>query len=135
MSLYVKLEDILSKVESLKEKLDPMGVGKELFKNTSFSWEDLQKGINILQSIANVIPDFKKGQYSKMDKRYVNKFFPKFIDGKVSVRWKVFYKDPSLKAFWEEKLAVQIQPDKELWDIPEAEEEIINFNKQESKYW
>jgi hypothetical protein len=83
----------------------------------------------------HILPNFKKGEYSKMDKRYVNKFFPKYIDSKVSIRWKVFYKDPSLKAFWEEKLAVEIAADKELWDIPEANEEVLNYNKQETKYW
>lgn len=91
----------------------------------------------------HILPNFKRGEYSKMDKRFVNKFFPKFIDGKVSIRWKVFYKDPSLRAFWEEKLSnkvgseeslVSLDDNVELWDIPEAKEEIINF-KQQTNYW
>jgi hypothetical protein len=88
----------------------------------------------------HVVANIKKGEYSKVDKRYVNKFFPKFIDGKVSIRWKVFYKDPSLKAFWEEKLSnerspVRIDNSAELWDKPDACDEIINFNKEQTNYW
>lgn len=83
----------------------------------------------------HIVSNVKKGEYSKVDKRYVNKYFPKFIDGKVSIRWKVFYKDPSLKKFWEDKLAVVIESDKELWDIPEAKEEILNYKQEQSNYW
>ena len=82
-----------------------------------------------------ILNHFKKGEYSKIDKRYVNKFFPKFVDGKVSLRWKVFYKDPSLKAFWEDKLDVNLDSDKELWDKPSPSDEILNYNLEQSNYW
>ena len=64
--LFVKLSDILAKANELKNIYDPLNEGPARLKQANFSWNDFQKGINILQSIANVVlPD------NKIERKYL----------------------------------------------------------------
>jgi len=90
----------------------------------------------IIPEYLSIVEKFKKGAYSKIDREYVKKWFPKYqADSTVSLRWKIFNKDPSLKDSLEKKLAIVLSDDAELYDIPDPNVEILNYNENKNKYW
>jgi len=82
-------------------------------------------------------------KYSKIDRNYVNNFFPPMIVyskdmygnplTKKSVNYKILTKDEELRKDWEEKLNVNISEDLELWDKLYPEEEILRYEKLDAK--
>jgi hypothetical protein len=81
--------------------------------------------------------ELSSSQYSKIDRKYVNMFFPpeivyaKDMYGnpltKKSHNYRILIKDPSLRDEWEEKLDVHISEDLELWDKLYPQEEILHY--------
>lgn len=69
---------------------------------------------------------FKKGEYSKFDKDYVNKFFPKTSSKskRSSVFSGIFNKEKWLKEYWEQRLDVDNLPN-EYWSIPNTQKEVF----------
>jgi hypothetical protein len=97
---------------------------------------DVAEGIimvlEIPEKYKSIIKLFKLGQYSKIDKNYVKDCIPQYINGKLSKRWKIFYKDKSLVLDLAKEFGMS-ETDAELYiqeveEIPYAEEEIFRFN-------
>ncbi len=100
---------------------------------------DIQQGVVFVLEINNKYKDilntFVEGSYSKFNKTYIKECIPQYINGKLSKRWKIFYKD---KALLEELAAdlgyknLDIAKDyiDELEDKPYAEDEILRYNPE-----
>lgn len=79
----------------------------------------------------NIIMPFLKGAYSKVDRRYVDENFPKITFSgsamNVNPKWKVFYKDPSLAKYWEDKIGIKFTNKMEVYSKPLKNEEIYGY--------
>lgn len=76
----------------------------------------------------DVIEPFLKGEYSKIDKEYVNAHFKSStINGSYSTNWLILNKDKSLRKFWEDQIGLPLPPDAEVWSRPRKEDEIYNY--------
>lgn len=80
----------------------------------------------------HIIDLFKQGKYSKFDKEYIERHFPKKIevidrDGqvrrKVSQVRKVFDKHKDLRDHWYQRAGIELSEEDEHWSIPLMEEE------------
>lgn len=79
---------------------------------------------------------FKKGEYSKFSKKYINEHFPmtkkEYRDGKSrnvsTVFAGIFNKESWLKKYWEDKLGTDILPD-EYWSIPDDKKEVLRYKQ------
>lgn len=81
----------------------------------------------------HILKPFKRGKYSEIDKNYVKECIPQFINGAVSKRWKVFYKDKSLVEELAEELGyksmeIALKWIDEVEDKPYFEDEIFRAN-------
>jgi len=91
---------------------------------------------SIIPEYVDIIPLFIKGKYSKFPKNYITSWFSEYQpDGTMSLRWKIFHKHPSLKEKLETDLAVKIDNDTELYDVPNLSEEILNYKLEHSNYY
>lgn len=100
---------------------------------------DIQEGVVFVLEIPdkykNIFNTFVDGTYSKFDKNYIKECIPQYINGKLSKRWKIFYKD---KALFEElaqdlgynNLDIAKEYINELEDKPYAEDEILRYNSE-----
>ena len=74
----------------------------------------------LLEEWKHIKDEFLTSKYSKIDRRYVNIFFPQYYASPegyvVSKNWQILTKAPELRAFWEEVLDTSIPEDFELWD-------------------
>jgi len=90
-----------------------------------FSFED-----NFKQS---VVSPFLAGKYSKIDRDYVNMFFPREIISGItrrpSMNWMILNKSPKIREQWEDILDVSLPEDAEVWSRPLETEEIHEFKK------
>ncbi len=90
-------------------------------------------------AINNIMIPFIHGKYSKICKSYVDANFPKKKLDNVTKKlvtsnnWKVFYKDPSLRKYWEDRIGVEFTEDMEVWSRPEKEDEIYGYPKSDSE--
>lgn len=93
---------------------------------------DIGEGVVIVLKIPekyeSIIDQFKKGKYSKFDKAYVKECIPQFVGGRLSKRWKIFYKDRGVREEIENEYKIEIG-DGEVEDIPYAQDEILRYNK------
>lgn len=99
---------------------------------------DVEEGIimvlEIPEKYKSIIKPFKQGQYSKIDKNYVKECIPQYVNGKLSKRWKIFYKDKSLISDIAKEFGMN-EHDSELFiqeveELPYVEEEIYRFNPE-----
>lgn len=100
---------------------------------------DIQQGVVFVLEVPdkykNIFNTFIDGSYSKFDKTYIKECIPQYINGKLSKRWKIFYKD---KALFEElaqdlgynNLDIAKEYINELEDKPYAEDEILRYNPE-----
>lgn len=78
----------------------------------------------------------KKGKYSLTSEKF-QKIFPKTIqlvkNGMIkeenSLQYRIFIKSDDLREYWENKLAVDLKEDMEVWDGWTEENEIMNLDK------
>jgi len=106
---------------------------------TNFKDEyDVEDGIMMVLEIPDkykhIINTFVEGQYSKMDKSYVKECIPQFVSGKLSKRWKIFYRDKSVISDLAKELGYSDE-EAEKWiveveDKPYAEDEIYRYNPE-----
>lgn len=76
---------------------------------------------------AEVIEPFLRGEYSKINKEYVHKYFSKHdVVGNEMTNWKIFYKSPNMRIYWENILNVELDLDAEVWSRPLKREEIYS---------
>lgn len=83
----------------------------------------------------HIVKPFKEGKYSQIDKTYVKQCVPQFINGKLSKRWKIFYKDKSIMEELAKELGYKTLEDAERWiveveDKPYAQDEIFRYNPE-----
>lgn len=83
-----------------------------------------------------IVDPFMDGKYSLIDREYVNKYFNKFINGNVSLNWRILNKDenwemPSstkaLRTYWFERIGIELPINAEVWSRPEMKYEIYSF--------
>jgi hypothetical protein len=100
---------------------------------------DTNEGIVFVFEIPNryksIIPNFIAGKYSQFDRNYIKECIPQVINGQISKRWKIFYKEQDL--FQElatflgyKDLNIAKKYIDELEDLPYAEEEIFRYNPE-----
>lgn len=78
----------------------------------------------------------REGKYSKTSKVYQQEF-PKIIKilkngaykDDISLQFRIFTKDESLRQYWEDKLDINFTDDMEVWDGFEIENEILDLDK------
>lgn len=76
----------------------------------------------------NVVTPFLKGEYSKIDREYVNANFKQTAsNGSYSTNWLILTKDKSLRKFWEDQIGVPLPHDAEVWSRPLKEDEVYNY--------
>lgn len=103
----------------------------------SLATDSFTNGTNGLYTLVFEIPEkykidvewFKKGAYSKINKEYVEKYFPKVIvdSNGDQVRFKnrmIFDKDEDLRLAWDIEYGVQIPEGAEVWPKP-GERELL----------
>lgn len=99
---------------------------------------DVDKGVifvcEIPKQYQNILPTFKQGKYSEIDKKYVKECIPQLIGGKLSKRWKIFYRDKSiLEELGKELGLTEKEADEyilEVEDRPYAQDEIFRYNPE-----
>lgn len=80
-----------------------------------------------------IITPFIKGEYSKIDREYVRKNFPRkyqqTLTGlvKQSVNYMILTKDDSLRKYWEEDKGLNLPESAEVWSAPLRKNEIRNY--------
>lgn len=98
---------------------------------------DIEEGvvfvIQIPKEYNDIIDTFISGEYSKFNQKYIKNCIPQMINGKISKRWKIFYKEQSLfnelatfLGYKDMELAKQYI--NELEDKPYAEDEILRYD-------
>lgn len=98
---------------------------------------DIKEGvvfvIQIPKEYNDIIDTFISGEYSKFNQKYIKNCIPQMINGKISKRWKIFYKEQSLfnelatfLGYKDMELAKQYI--NELEDKPYAEDEILRYD-------
>ncbi len=76
-----------------------------------------------------ILQPFSKGEYSKIDRDYVEKYYNYTLPDKTRpINYLILTKDYSLKIYWEERIGLSIG-DQEVWDRPKPEDEIYSFIK------
>ena len=100
---------------------------------------DIENGVVFVCQIPtiyqNIVKPFKQGKYSAIDKNYVKHCVPQFINGKLSKRWKIFYKDKSIIEELAKELGYKTEEEANKWiveveDKPYAEDEIFRYNPE-----
>lgn len=98
---------------------------------------DIEEGvvfvIQIPKEYNDIIDTFISGEYSKFNQKYIKNCIPQMINGKISKRWKIFYKEQSLfnelaTHLGYKDLALAKQYINELEDKPYAEDEILRYD-------
>lgn len=104
----------------------------ELFEDEYDCLGDLGKVMfvfKIPEKFSEILSSFKKGDYSKFPKEYIESYFSKVTDkGDLSMRWKVLTRNSSLREDIENKIKAKLDKDAELWSSPYMHEEIYNYN-------
>lgn len=77
---------------------------------------------------ATVVRPFLKGQYSRIDRAYVEQHFPNDPYHRLYFNRRVLDRDPSLKEYWEEKIGVTLSEDAEVWSKPKLEDEVYGHS-------
>jgi len=67
---------------------------------------------------------FKIGKYSQFSKKY------KALFKKGSNIYKVLFKDPELKVYWEKVLNTKLPKENEVWDLPYPKDEIYRYDRE-----
>ena len=68
--------------------------------------------------IETVVKPFLQGKYSRVDKDFVDEFFPNDPHSKSYGNRLVFEKHPQIRAIVEEKIGMALPDDAEVWDRP-----------------
>lgn len=78
---------------------------------------------------------FTKGQYSKIDRGYVNKYFSEYTPTGVSTNWQILNKDKALWEYWSETIYGEsgrtLDEDAEVWSAPLFSEETLQITMDE----
>lgn len=81
-----------------------------------------------------IVAPFIRGEYSKIDRDYVKKYFKKTTNsGKISTNWQILHKAKELREHWMRELNVTpyiritIPEDAEVWSKIKKKLEILNF--------
>lgn len=79
----------------------------------------------------SVVEKFMEGKYSEIDRDYVKTNFPKYTSSaSESINYKILTKSKELKEYWETILDVELDPDAEVWSIPELKDEIKYYAEE-----
>lgn len=74
-----------------------------------------------------VLEPFLKGEYSKVDKGYVDKHFPNNPSHRLYGNRLVFDKHPAKRSFWENSLGLTLPRDAEVWPKPSQKTEVYGY--------
>lgn len=94
---------------------------------------ELQDGTSIVvlsitaKERKNIVLPFLNGEYSKIDRKYVTKYFSSTVNGNVSTNWLILNKSNSLRQYWEKRIGITLPADAEVWSKPKKEDEILNY--------
>lgn len=107
----------------------------ENFKDEYDTKEGIIFVFQIPNRYKNIISTFISGKYSNFDKLYIKECIPQVINGKISKRWKIFYKDEELfeelaTSLGYKNLDIARQYIDELEELPYAQEEIFRYNPE-----
>lgn len=79
-----------------------------------------------------VVEPFLQGKFSKVDRKYVDRYFPDEPGHRLYGNGLVFRKSPAKKSFWETKLDTTLPPDAEVWSKPQKKKEVYGYVKDSS---
>lgn len=85
---------------------------------------------NFPKQYLNVLESYKKGKYSEFPDNFLKRYYPPFVNGEISKRWRICHRSTQYRQALEEKLNVKIDEKAELHDIMSPEDEIYNFNPE-----
>lgn len=129
--------DFLSQIVSHEWYIDMIDRGNVIVLVFKFPYSSSIKDIRSWKRNAKklVVDPFLRGEYSKIDRAYVIKNFPRLhkrlVKGVVSetmnLDWQILWKSPYLKNYWEELLDVEIESAAEVWSKPEKEKEVYEL--------
>lgn len=84
----------------------------------------------------NIVIPFLRGEYSLIDRKYVNTYFPIYKGAEVSTNWRILHKDiwqiPAgivpLRTYWKTRITfdrpIELPEDAEVWQKPKETNEI-----------
>lgn len=131
-NLFIKIDktslsqNFESKLKSHKRYVTSYNVPDENTTMFVFSFEDQFKD--------QVVKPFLEGKYSKIDKSYVNMFFPKeVVSGltrKPSMNWMILHKSDLIRQQWEDILETSLPDGAEVWSRPLITEEVHKYESQ-----
>lgn len=78
---------------------------------------------------SGVVEPFLKGEYSKVDRDYVKKYFPDDPGHRLYGNALVLRKHPAKKAYWESKIGSTLPLDAEVWPKPQKKKEVYGYVK------
>lgn len=74
-----------------------------------------------------VLSPFLKGEYSQVDRKYVDKYFPNNPAHRLYGNRLVFDKHPAKRSYWEAKIGQTLPADAEVWPKPHPKTEVYGF--------
>lgn len=74
-----------------------------------------------------VVEPFKRGEYSKMDRKYVERFFPNQAGHRLYPNRLVCDKSDLMREAIETELGVHLPDNAEVWSKPKMEEEVYGY--------
>ena len=81
-----------------------------------------------LSDYESITKPFLEGQYSKIDRRYVNKNFPPIEGLSKSLNREILDKSPRIRHYQENRIGVNLPEDAEVWDRPVRPREIHGYS-------
>lgn len=78
------------------------------------------------EQIEGVVKPFLRGAFSKIDRAYVERYFPAVASHHNYTTRKVLDRHPDYKEYWERRIGVELPSDAEVWSKPEIKDETFN---------
>lgn len=103
--------------------------------NSSYN-DNLFFVFEITQNQKKIVDPFLLGQYSKIDRIYVENTFKKEQSGNTSLNWRILNKDEnwerpshvmSLRDYWFARIGIELPENAEVWSKPEKRDEIYCY--------
>lgn len=128
--MFITYKNWKSAKDDVRERIS--SISKDSFTNETNGL--YTKVFDIPEEYKIDIEYFKRGDYSKINKEYVEKYFPKYIeeDG-IQIKYPnrmIFDKDPDLRDAWDLEYNVQIPEDTEVWPKPGSRELLATKSDQ-----
>ncbi|MGL5079141.1 MAG: hypothetical protein ACRDBG_25355 [Waterburya sp.] len=79
------------------------------------------------EEIEKIVKPFMLGKYSRVDREYVDKYFPLIRSHALYDNRRVFDRCPAIKAYWEGAILMVLPSDAEVWSKMKTENETIQL--------